>query len=61
MGSVHKKHPVNVGVSQGFVFSPTLSLLYIGDLPDDVVLDIATEADDSTRYSKYDRASYVWQ
>ena len=36
-------------------------LLYINDLPDDVICDIAIYADDSTLYSKCDQASDLWQ
>ena len=36
-------------------------LLYINDLPDDVICDIAIYADDTTLYSKCDRASDLWQ
>ena len=41
---------VNVGVGQGSIFGPTLSLLYINGLPDDVVCNIAIYADDTTHY-----------
>ena len=40
---------------------PTLFLLYITDLPDGVICDIAIYADDTTLYSKCDRASDLWQ
>ena len=36
-------------------------LLYTNDLPDDVICDIAIYADDTTLYSKCDRASDLWQ
>ena len=36
-------------------------LLYINDLPDDFICDIAIYADDTTLYSKCDQASYLWQ
>ena len=39
----------------------TLFLLYINDLPDDVICDIAIYADDTTLYSRCDRASNLWQ
>ena len=38
------------------VLCPTLSLLYINDLP-----DVAIYADDTTLYSKCDQASNLWQ
>ena len=44
-----------------FFFGPTLFLLYINDLPDDVICNIAIYADDTTLYSKYDRTSDLWQ
>ena len=39
------------------ILGPTLSLLYINDLPDDVICNIAIYVDDTTLYSKYDQAS----
>ena len=38
-----------------------LFLLYINDLPDDVICNIAVYADDTTLYSKCDQASDLWQ
>ena len=40
---------------------PTLFLLYINELPDDVICDIAVYADDTTLYSKCDQVSDLWQ
>ena len=52
---------VNAGVSQGSVFGSTFLPLYINDLPDDVVWNIAIYADDTTLYCKCDQASDLWQ
>ena len=56
-----QEYPVNAGVLQGSIVGPTLFLLYINDLPDDVICDIAIYADDTTLYSKCDEASDLWQ
>ena len=42
-------------------FGPTLFLLYINDLPDDVICNIAIYADDANLYSKCDCTSDLWQ
>ena len=51
-----QEYPVNAGVLQRSILGPTLVLLYINDLPDDVICDIAIYADDTTLYSKCDQA-----
>ena len=51
-GKSSQEYPVNAGVPQGYILGPTLFLLYINDLPDDVICNIAIYADDSTLYSK---------
>ena len=60
-GKSSQEYPVNVGVSQGSIIGPTLFLLHINDLPNDVICDITIYADDTTLYSKCDRASDLWQ
>ena len=60
-GKSSQEYPVNAGVPQGSILGPTLFLLYIHDLPDDVICDIAIYADDTTLYPKSDRASDLWQ
>ena len=60
-GKSSQEYPVNTGVLQGSILSPTLFLLYTNDLPDDVICNIAVYADDTTLYSKCDQASDLWQ
>ena len=49
-GKSSQEYPVNAGVPEGSIIGPTLFLLYITDLPDDVTCDIAIYADDTTIY-----------
>ena len=56
-----EEYPANAGVPPGSIFGPTLFLLYINGLRDDVICNIAIYADDTTLYSKCDQASDLWQ
>ena len=60
-GKSSQEYPANAGFPQGSILGPTLFLIYINDLPDDVICDIPIYADDATLYSKCDRASDLWQ
>ena len=60
-GKSSQEYPVNAGVPQGFILGPTLFLLYINGLPEDVICDIAIYADDTTLCSKSNQASDLWQ
>ena len=60
-GKSSQEYPVNAWVPQGSILGPTLFLLYINDLPDDVICDIAIYADDTTLCSKCDQAYDLWQ
>ena len=60
-GKSSQEDPVNAGIPQGSIPGPRFFLLYINDLPGNVICDIAIYADDTTLYSKCDQASDLWQ
>ena len=60
-GKSPQEYQVNVRYPQCLIVGPTLFLLYINDLPDDFICNIAIYADDATLYYKSDQASDLWQ
>ena len=51
-GKSSEEYPVNAGAPEGSILGPTLLLLSINALPDDVICNIAVYADDTTLYFK---------
>ena len=51
-GKSSQEYPLNVGVPKGSILGPTLFLLYIHELPDDVICNTAIYDDDTTLYPK---------
>ena len=61
MGSHYKNIQLMMEFLKALFFGPALSLLYINDLLDYVICNIAIYADDTTLYSKCDQASNLSQ
>ena len=60
MESLHKNIQLMWEFLKGSILDPTLFLLYINDLPEDVICDIAIYADHTTLYSKCGPPSDLW-
>ena len=61
-GNLHKNIQLMLEVlKKRSIFGPTLFLLNINDLPDDIICGIAIYADDTTLYSKCGQASDLWE
>ena len=60
-GKSSHEYPVNGGVLQGSILGATPFVLYIDDLFDDVISNIAIYTDDTTLYSECNQASDLWQ
>ena len=60
-GKSGQEYPVNAGYPESSILGPTLFLLYINDLPDNVACNIAICADDTILYFKCDQASDLGQ
>ena len=59
-GKSSQEYLVNVGIPQGTILGPTLLLLYINGIPDDVMCNITIYVDDSTLCSKCEQTSDFW-
>ena len=56
-----QEYPLQERVSQGSILGPAIFLLYINDLSNDVICNIAIYANDTTLCSKCDQASDLCQ
>ena len=54
-GQKSSTRQLNAGVPQGSVLGPTLFLLYINDLPDNIVSKLVMYADDTTLFNSADK------
>ena len=60
-GKSSQEYTVNSEIPQDYIVGPTLFLLYINDLPYDIICNIAIYGDDTTLYSRCYQASDLWQ
>ena len=59
-GESSEEYQVNA-IVPGSILGPILFLLYINNIPDNVICNIAIYADDTTLCSKCDQVSDLWQ
>ena len=60
-GKSSQEYPVNAGVPKHSILDSTLFLVYINDVSDDCICNVAIYADDVTLYSKCDQATDLQQ
>ena len=60
-GRFSKEFPVNDEASHGYILGPKLFLLYLNDLLNDVICNIAIYVDDTTLHSQRGQSSELWQ
>ena len=58
-GKSSQEYLTNAGVPEGCILGPSLFVLYINDLSDDVICNIAIYADDLTFDSKCDQLTRI--